>query len=44
MTAVTQDPPASGRPAGAIVRCENLVQIYGAEGHRSPRCAGWISR
>ena len=34
MTAVTQDPPASGRPGGVIVRCENLVQIYGAEGQQ----------
>ena len=34
MTAVTQDPPASGRPAGVIVRCENLVQIYGVEGQQ----------
>ena len=34
MTAVTQDPAASGRPAGVIVRCENLVQIYGAEGQQ----------
>ena len=40
MTAVTQDPAASGRPAGVIVRCENLVPIYrrrGAAGHRAAR-------
>ena len=34
MTAVTQDLAGSHRPAGVIVRCENLVQIYGAEGQQ----------
>jgi putative ABC transport system ATP-binding protein len=34
MTAVTRDRPVSHRPAGIIVRCENLVQIYDSGGQQ----------